>query len=76
MLKKLIEKYGKDKVNTLTKYPSILTLYENGEKEVLLEELTTQVRGEKDRTAKMLSQNMQIKIQLICYATVSIFFHL
>jgi hypothetical protein len=47
MLKKLIEKYGKDKINTLTKYPSILTLHELGEKGVLLDELTTQVRGEK-----------------------------
>ena len=47
MLKKLIERYGREKVNTLTKYPSILTLHELGEKGVLTEELTTQVRGEK-----------------------------
>lgn len=46
MLKELIKRYGKPKVNTLTKYPSILTLHELGEKGVLLEELTTQVRGE------------------------------
>lgn len=47
MLKELILKYGKDKINTLTKYPSILTLHKLGEKGKLLEEWTTPIGGEK-----------------------------
>lgn len=47
MLKELIAKYGKDKINTLTKYPSILTLHKLGAKECLLDELTTPIEGEK-----------------------------
>ena len=35
-LKQLIEKYGKNKINSLTKYPSILTLHELGGKGKLL----------------------------------------
>ncbi len=46
MLKDLIQKYGKDKINTLTKYPSILTLHKLGEKGRLLNELTTPLDGE------------------------------
>lgn len=46
MMKKLIEKYGKDKINTLTKYPSILTLHCLGEKGRLTDQLTTCLSGE------------------------------
>ena len=45
-LKNLIEKYGKKKINTLTKYPSILTLHKLGEKGRLLPEMTTDISGE------------------------------
>ena len=47
MLKKLIQDYGKDKINTLTKYPSILTLHKFGEKGRLTPSLTTNIEGEK-----------------------------
>lgn len=46
MIKELISKYGKEKINTLTKYPSILTLHRIGEKGRLTEELTTPIQGE------------------------------
>jgi hypothetical protein len=45
-LKDLISKYGKDKINTFTKYPSILTLHKLGDKGRLTPELTTDVSGE------------------------------
>ncbi len=47
MLKEIIRKYGKDKLNTLTKYPSILTLHQLGEKGALLEGFTTPLEGER-----------------------------
>jgi len=46
MIKNLIEKYGKEKVNTLTKYPSILTLHKLGERGRLTEQTTTDITGE------------------------------
>ena len=46
MLKELIEKYGKEKINTLTKYPSILTLHKFGQKGRLTEEITTDISSE------------------------------
>ncbi len=46
MVKELILKYGKEKINTLTKYPSILTLHQIGEKGKLKNELTTPIQGE------------------------------
>ena len=45
-LKALIQKYGKEKINTLTKYPSILTLHKFGEKGRLTDEFTTNIEGE------------------------------
>ncbi len=45
MLKELVEKYGKEKVNTLTKYPSILTLHKM-ERGRLMDEITTDISGE------------------------------
>jgi len=64
MLKELINEYGKDKINTLTKYPSILTLHKLGEKGKLLEELTTPIEGEQMyATEKIDGTNSRI----ICY---------
>ncbi len=47
MIKDLISKFGKEKINTLTKYPSILTLHKLGKKNILQNELTTPIDGEK-----------------------------
>lgn len=46
MLKDLISKFGKEKINTLTKYPSILTLHQLGEKGCLKNQLTTPIENE------------------------------
>lgn len=46
MLKNLVTKFGKEKINTLTKYPSILTLHKLGKKNILLDELTTTIENE------------------------------
>lgn len=46
MLKELIRQYGKNKINTLTKYPSILTLHKLGEKGRLTNELSTNIDNE------------------------------
>lgn len=45
-LKDLIVEFGKDKINTLTKYPSILTLHQLGEKGRLTDDFTTNLTGE------------------------------
>lgn len=45
-LRGFIEKYGKESINTLTKFPSILTLHGLGNRGVLTNELTTPVAGE------------------------------
>jgi len=45
-LKALIQKYGKEKINTLTKYPSILTLHKFGDRGRLTDEFTTNIKGE------------------------------
>jgi hypothetical protein len=47
MIKDLISKFSKEKINTLTKYPSILTLHKLGKKNILQNELTTPIEGEK-----------------------------
>lgn len=66
MLKVLIEKFGKEKINTLTKYPSILTLHRLGEKGRLMDELTTPIEGEKlYATEKIDGTNARI----ICYGS-------
>jgi hypothetical protein len=63
MLKELVRDYGKDKVNTLTKYPSILTLHKLGERGRLLDELTTPIEGEKMyATEKIDGTNTRILI--------------
>lgn len=46
MLKELIKKYGKDKINTFTKYPSILTFHKLGDKGKLTNEFTTELTNE------------------------------
>lgn len=46
MIKQLISNFGKDKVNTLTKYPSILTLHQLGDRGKLTDELTYDLTGE------------------------------
>lgn len=43
MLKELVLKYGIEKVNTLTKYPSILTLHKFGERGRFINDLTTNI---------------------------------
>ena len=61
MLKELIAKYGKQKVNTLTKYPSILTLHKLGERGRLTNEFTTDIRGEQMfATEKIDGTNVRI----------------
>ena len=62
-LKNLIQIYGKDKLNTFTKYPSILTLHELGNKGVLLDSLTTNIENEKlFATEKIDGTNVRILI--------------
>jgi len=46
MIKELISKFGKEKINTLTKYSSILTLHQLGEKGRLKNEFTTAIHDE------------------------------
>lgn len=66
MLKELIVQYGKEKINTLTKYPSILTLHQLGEKGRLKNELTTPVQGERlFATEKIDGTNARI----ICFGS-------
>lgn len=66
MIKDLISKFGKEKINTLTKYSSILTLHQLGEKGRLKNELTTPIQGEKMyATEKIDGTNARI----ICYGS-------
>jgi len=66
MLKNLISKFGKEKLNTLTKYPSILTLHKLGEKGRLKNELTTSIEGElMVATEKIDGTNARI----VCFGT-------
>lgn len=61
MLKKLIHEYGKEKINSLTKYPSILTLHKFGERGRLSNTLTTDIAGEKMfATEKIDGTNVRI----------------
>jgi len=66
MIKNLIQKFGKEKINTLTKYSSILTLHQLGEKGRLKNELTTPIQDEKMyATEKIDGTNARI----ICYGS-------
>lgn len=61
MLKNLISKFGKDKINTLTKYPSILTLHKLGERGRLTTDLTTDITNEQMyATEKIDGTNVRI----------------
>ncbi len=61
MLKSLIEKHGKLKINSLTKYPSILTLHKFGERGRLTNDVTTDIIGEKMfATEKIDGTNVRI----------------
>lgn len=63
MLKKLLQQYGKQKINSLTKYPSILTLHQLGDRGRLTTELTTRLSGEEMfATEKIDGTN----VRLIC----------
>jgi len=64
MLKELIHRYGKDKINTLTKYPSILTLHKLGEKGRLTDELTTDISGEKLFASEKIDGT---NVRIICW---------
>jgi len=64
MLKELISKYGKDKINTLTKYPSILTLHKLGDKGKLLSELTTSIEREQMYATEKIDGT---NVRIICY---------
>lgn len=46
MLKNLVLQHGKQKINSLTKYPSILTLHKFGQKGRLTSEWATDIQGE------------------------------
>jgi hypothetical protein len=64
MLKELISRYGKQKINTLTKYPSILTLHKLGDKGRLTNEFTTDItNAEMFATEKIDGTNVRI----ICF---------
>ena len=66
MIKELIATFGKEKINTLTKYPSIFTLHQLGEKGRLKNELTTPLQGEKMyATEKIDGTNARI----VCYGS-------
>lgn len=64
MLKELIEKYGKEKINTLTKYPSILTLHKFGERGRFTNEITTNIEGETMFASEKIDGT---NVRIICY---------
>lgn len=64
MIKELIEKYGKQKINTLTKYPSILTLHKFGEKGKLTSDFTTNIQGEQMFASEKIDGT---NVRIICY---------
>lgn len=63
-LKNLVKKYGKAKINTLTKYPSILTLHTLGKRGVLNNELTTDITGETMYASEKIDGT---NVRIICY---------
>ncbi len=64
MLRELIEKYGKEKINTLTKYPSILTLHKFGERGRFTNEITTNIEGETLYASEKIDGT---NVRIICY---------
>ena len=84
-MKNLVLKYGKDKINTLTKYPSILTLHKLGDKGKLLNEFTTPISSETfTATEKIDGTNARIIIlgneyligarEFICHYSEDLYF--
>jgi len=66
MIKDLISKFGKEKINTLTKYSSILTLHKLGEKGRLKSELTTPIQGETMYATEKIDGT---NVRIICYGS-------
>jgi len=64
MLKELIAKHGKQKINSLTKYPSILTLHGFGEKGRLTDNLTTDLA---DETMFATEKIDGTNVRIICF---------
>lgn len=64
MLKELIEEYGKEKINTLTKYPSILTLHKFGERGRFTDEITTNIERETMYASEKIDGT---NVRIICY---------
>ncbi|MEL6733504.1 MAG: RNA ligase family protein [Bacteroidota bacterium] len=64
MLREIIEKYGKEKVNTLTKYPSILTLHKFGERGRFTNGITTNIEGETMYASEKIDGT---NVRIICY---------
>ncbi len=61
MIKELVYEFGKQKINTLTKYPSILTLHKFGEKGKLSDGFTTDLTDEQMfATEKIDGTNVRI----------------
>lgn len=64
MLRALIEKYGKEKINTLTKYPSILTLHKFGERGRFTNDITTNIEGEIMYASEKIDGT---NVRIVCY---------
>lgn len=64
MLRELIEKYGKDKINTLTKYPSILTLHKFGERGRLTDGVTTDISDQEMFASEKIDGT---NVRIICF---------
>ncbi len=64
MIKALISTYGKEKINTLTKYSSILTLHVLGEKGRLMPALTTPIQGETMYATEKIDGT---NVRIVCY---------
>lgn len=71
MLKELIKLYGKEKLNTLTKYPSILTLHAIGERGRLLNGLTTPISSDDEMSATEKIDGTNVRI--LCYGDEHVF---
>lgn len=64
MLKRLVRKFGKDAINSFTKYPSILTLHKLGKKGKLTDEVTTLF----DFSEMYATEKIDgMSIRIICY---------
>lgn len=64
MLKELILRHGKEKVNTLTKYPSVLTLHRFGQRGRLTDVLTTDITGEKMFASEKIDGT---NVRIVCW---------